>query len=339
MNTIDTIFGAVNNAQANLEAVESKLFEVYVTPVGEQHFKTETGNLITVPASKENFRVFKDNGLELSIMKGQFVPMQPKEFYDNIISTVHEFGADLDLSTLRFREFNNSKKIEFSIKMHPISFKNNKGLKDVTNIWVTFSTSYDGSKSNVIALYTERLVCLNGMVANKLEGTLKGRNTKGGKENILSYASELAQIINGAEKFSEKMQALDKIKLQKPQIEEFKKQLFGFNKAELLANEKDAKGNGRSYGILESFDLAMFHTEIEFKDLHPDYFNSPNFKQDFEKFKAKDFIEMTAFEVLQSVTRYTNHIAKIKSDKDENIRFGSGFKTNAKAQEILFELV
>lgn len=339
MNTIDTIFASVNNAQANLEKVESKLFEVHVAPIGAQEFKSESGKIIKLPASKENFRVFKDNGLELSVMKGQFVPMQPKEFYDNIISTVHEFGADLDLSTLKFREFCDSKKIEFSIKMHPISFKNNKGLKDVTNIWVTFSTSYDGTKSNVISLYTERLVCLNGMVASKLEGTLKGRNTKGGKENILSYASELAQIINGADNFSQKMQALDKIKLQKPQIEEFKKQLFGFNKAELMANEKDAKGNGRAFGILESFDRAMFETEIEFKDLHNDYFISPNYEQDFKKFKEKDFIEMTAFEVLQSVTRYTNHIAKIKSDKDENIRFGSGFKLNNKAQELLFELV
>lgn len=340
MNTLETIFANANASQANLERVENQLFKVYVTEnPGFEFTDPDTGAKIQVQADKDKFKVFKDNGYPLGVMGGQFVPMQPKEFFDNIVTTVHEFGADLDLSTLKFREFSDSRKIEFSIKMHPISFKNNKKVQDITNVWVTFSTSYDGSKSNVISLYTERLVCTNGMVANRLEGALKGRNTMSGKAKVLSYASELAQIINGASEFREKMIALDQIKLTKPQIEKFKLELLGFNKETLLANDKDAKANGKNFGILNNIDLALFKTEMEFKELPKDYFSTPQFETDFTAFKAKEYIEMTAFEVLQSVTRYTNHIAKIKTDKDENIRFGSGFKTNSKAQEILFELV
>jgi hypothetical protein len=341
MITIDNILGTVNNTQDILNNIENRLFTVYKAPNPAFVYVTPNGEKIAVKETQDSFRVFTCSGKNLSTMKGQFLPMQPKEFYDNIIATVHEFGADLDLSTLEFNEFCNSKKIEFSIKMKPFTFINNKNVLDETNLYVTFSTSYDGSKSNVISLYTERVVCTNGMVATKLEGTLKGRNTVNGKQKILSYASELAQIINGANEFSKKMQDLDKINLKKSDIEEFKKQLFGFNKATLLANEKEARANGKSYGILEAFDLAMFKTSLEFKELPKDYFTSEKFNTDFKNFKEKDYVSMSAFEVLQSVTHYTNHIAKVKTKTDisENIRFGSGFKTNNKAQEILFELV
>lgn len=339
MSTIDTIFATANASKANLEKVESQLFTVYKTPNPAFDFTTPEGKIIPVQESKQEFRVFTCDGINLSTMKGQFEAMQPKELYDNIISTVHEFGADLDLSTLQFRRFSDSKKIEFSIALKPFTFINNKKVLDETNLYVTFSTSYDGSKSSTIALYTQRVVCTNGMVANKLQGTLKGRNIMSGKAKILSYASELAEIINGATEFKEKMEALDKIKLNKAQIEKFKLELLGFNKESLLANEKDAKSNGKSFGILDSIELGMFKTENEFKELPKDYFSSPQFDIDFKAFKAKEYIEMTAFEVLQSVTNYTNHIAKIKSDKDENIRFGTGFKLNSKAQELLFELV
>jgi len=363
MNTIDTILASVNSAEQNLINVENRLFKVIKAPIpAESYFDEETGKTIELEASTEDFNIFTDKGKRLGVMKGQFEPMQPKELYDNIISTVHEFGADLDLSTLSFKTFSGSKKIEFSISLKPFTFINNKKVLDETNLFVTFSTSYDGSKSNTIALYTQRVVCTNGMVANKLQGTLKGRNILSGKAKILSYAKELAEIINGADEFREKMQALDKIKLNRVQIEEFKKKLFKINKAELLKIEEEAKAldikegntdnknlkkarqkNGRSHGILDGFDLARFNTHIEFdfatKELLNEYKKSEEFQTDFNAYKNQVFTSMTAFEVLQSVTHYTNHIAKIKSDTEENIRFGSGFDLNSKAQELLFELV
>src|SRR6478736_5924501 len=235
MNTTQNIIGNAVATQNHLAKIEASLFEVVKMPL-----------VVAVPdgfpniykAPKDAFGHYKSNGGNCIGKVGKdSTAMQPKEFFDNILSTVHEFGAELDLNTLKFREWCGSSKIEFSIKMHPISFKNNKGLNDITNLEVTFSTSYDGSKSNVISLYTERLVCTNGMVANKLQGALKGRNTIGGKAKILSYASELAQIINGANEFKEKMIALDKIKLSKQQIEAYKKSLFGYNTDSLLATD------------------------------------------------------------------------------------------------------
>jgi hypothetical protein len=246
--------------------------------------------------------------------------MQPNDFLENIIETVRDFGANLDLNTLQFNEFCGGSKIEFRIKMHPLSFKNNKGLQDITNLEVTFSTSYDGSKSSTISLYTERLVCLNGMVRSSLEGVLKGRNTIGGKAKILSYASEVAQLVEMTEGFKEQMQKLDKIKLTKKQVEAFKLSLLGYNYQTLSESDKAEHHKKQQYEILDLLDKGI---QIEFERTG-----------------------QTAFGLLQGVTYYTNHLAsrsgvatKIEPSREEYIRFNQGAKTNEKAQDLLFALV
>jgi hypothetical protein len=297
--TIENILGTVNNTKQHLAKIEASLFEVVKVPLGPidmpKFFK----------APKESFGTYKSNGGEaLGVVGKNNLPMQPKEFMDNIIATVHEFGADLDLETLTFREYCEGSKIEFSIRMKPFTFINAKKVVEETNL-------------EVISLYTERVVCTNGMVASKLQGTLKGRNTLGGKTKILSYAKELAEIINGANSFKEKMEALDKIKVTKQQIEAFKKSLLGYNAASLAESDKN---ESKREGILESVEKAI---EIEFARTG-----------------------QTAFGLLQGITYYTNHFAnsgtkntkKVITDA-EYIRFNQGFKTNEKAQELLFALV
>ncbi len=368
MNTLTSLFAGLKAENQHLANVEASLFEVVKVPVTVQNH-ADLPTFFTAP--EETYSIHKTTGgKSLGVMGATFVPMQGKEFFNNIVETVREIEKlkeqhedridelesrekltkpeqkellelkalitqNLDLKTLKFREFAGGSKIEFSIKMYPISFRNNKGLNDQTNLELTFTTSYDGSKSNVISLYTERLVCLNGMVANKLQGTLKGRNTMNGKIKVLTYASELAQIIHGANEFKTKMEALDKIKLTPSQIEQFKLGLFGFNNATLLASGKTAQATHKNYAILENFEKAL---EIEL----------PRTGQ-------------TAYGLLQSVTYYTNHIANVKAEpkagakvrknyvpskrvrnvvtNDEYIRFSTGAKTNATAQELLFALV
>ncbi len=255
-------------------------------------------------------------------MGKDFTPMQQQEFLDNILTTILDFDADLDIQTLTFNVYASGSKIEFRIKMHPISFKNDKDIDDITNIELVFSTSYDGSKSNRISLFTERLVCTNGMTALKLEGELKGRNTQGGKDKILSYTKEVAEIINGAEEFKAKMIALDKIKVSKKQVETFKKSLLGFNSETLKAEVKKAIKEGkkepnqtRKLTILKNFDEAL---NIEFERTGE-----------------------TAFGLLQGATYYTNHLANTSKtiSNDEYIRFFQGAKTNDKAQELVFAML
>jgi len=314
--TTENILQSVNSAEKHLETIKAKLFEVQQFPLVPQ-------NMPSVFKVTDKVGNYKSNGGEcLGVVGSQFVPMQPSEFLDNIIETVHEFGADLDLNTLQFKEFLNGSRIEFSIQMYPLSFKNNKGLNDITNLELTFSTAYNGTKSNTISLYTERLVCTNGMVASKLQGALKGRNTISGKAKILSYGKEVAEIVNGATEFKEKMIALDKIKVTKKQIEDYKLKLLGYNRQSLqkvheikLKADENAKLETRKINILELLENSI---DIEFKRTG-----------------------QTAFGLLQGVTHYTNHVANTSktTSNDEYIRFALGFQTNEKAQELAFAML
>lgn len=305
------ILSAITSTSKNITKIQNRFYEVVKVPM---HPKQIGGVLLKNPTNMYGVYNAKTGELLSEKSMGKdFLPMQQQEFLDNILSTIHEFGADLDLETLAFKTWGNGAKIEFSVKMFPISFKNNKGLQDITNMEMTFSTSYDGSKANRIGIFTERLVCLNGMTALKLEGELKGKNTVSGKNKILSYAREVADIFNGAIDFKQKMIALDKIAMSNVRIEEFKKQLLGFNQATLLASEK--KSEARRQSMLDNLDKAM---AIEFKRCGK-----------------------TAFGLLQGATYYTNHLSNTskKIDNDFYIRFGTGAKINDKAQALLFALV
>jgi len=322
--------------QTNLQNVEKQLFKVF-----------KVNNLVPMTLNRKKFQpitdkyaVYKTNGGKYLGMVGKvFVEMQPHEFLENIKETVKDFGANLDLTTLTFNEYCGGSRIEFSIKIEPIRFENavqrikNSGKSlselrdedmDVTDLYLTFSTSYNGSKPNTISLYTKRLICKNGMVANKLEGTLKGRNTMNGKLNILSYGEEVAKIINGTKDFKKKMIELDGIKLNDEEIEEFKLKIFGFNKETEMAKKEKLKFPEKSKSkndiLLEKIDSSI--------------------KLEFER------TGKTAFGLLQGVTHYTNHVANVKEgnqkqkySNSEYIRFNAGVKINNKAQDLLFDLI
>jgi hypothetical protein len=319
----------------NIKRVERQLFKV-----------TKMGDLIPKVAGKGNvflpitdkFGIYKTTGGQcLGTVGKVFVPMQPSEFLENIKETVKDFGAKLDLETLTFTEYCGGSRIEFRIEIEPIRFQNarqraknsGKTLKeltdkdeDITKLFLTFTTSYNGSKPNVISLFTERLVCTNGMVANKLEGTLRGKNTMNGKLNILSYGEEVAKIINGTKDFKQKMIELDMIKLNKQQIEDLKLKIFGFNAETENIKKEKMKNPTKSKNelLLEKIDESI--------------------KMEFHR------TGQTAFGLLQGVTYYTNHVANVKEGKQkqkysnsEYIRFNQGVKINNKAQELLFGLI
>lgn len=312
MTTLD-ILSNIGNTEKRISEIQTRFFKVEKIAMLPSFITL--GN-VKLENPTDMYGIYDaTNGKLLSqkSMGKDFLPLQQQEFLDNILTTIHEFGADLDLETLEFRTWGNNAKIEFRVKMYPISFKNDKGLNDITNMHMTFSTSYDGSKSSRIAIFTERLVCLNGMTALKLSGELKGRNTLGGKTKILSYAKEVAEIFNSAEDFRNKMIALDKIKVSASQVEVFKKSLLGYNRASLLASEE--KSITRKMTILETLETAI----------------------DLEMERTGE----TAFGLLQGVTYYTNHLANTskKISNDEYVRHFQGAKTNDKAQELVFALL
>lgn len=302
MNTIESILdGGMNSTAKHLEAIEARFFEVV---------KVQLHPNIEGFKSPDNYGIYKSTGGDaLSVMGKDFVPMQQREFMDSIIHTVFECGADLDLETLEFKQFKGGRQIEFSISLAPLDFENSMGLRDVTENKLTFSTSYDGSKSSAISLYTVRQVCSNGMMGWGMESVLKGKNTIGGKNKILTYCDEVMHIVEEVKKFNIKMRQLDIQKVGRSEVEAFKLKLLGYNKESLLKSEKPEP---KKMNILDKINESI---ELEFSRTGE-----------------------TAFGLLQGITHYTNHVANSSKTitDEEYIRFYQGAKLNDKAQQLVF---
>lgn len=302
------ILAVANSVNTNLTEMRGRFFNVIKEPLF-------VGNPLLVQP-KDMFAVYRTDTNKLINPKStgkDFLPMQQEEFLTNIVATVHDNNADLDLSKLTFTEFNGGSNIEFKIELDPMEFINKAEILDKTRMFLSFSTSYDGSKSNLISLFTEREICTNGLTVKDVKAMLKGRNTLGGKAKILSYALEVGRVLKGVQDFKLRCEALNKIEVSKETIEAMKKQIFGTNLAELVASDK--KNTAKIENILSAFDESV---ELEFSRTGA-----------------------TAFGLLQGVTHYTNHVAnRSKTITDEEfIRFHSGAKMNDKAQDFLFKMI
>ena len=153
------------------------------------------------------------------------------------------------------------------------------------------------------------------MVAKGIEGYIKGRNTIGGKTKVLIFVEDIAKIINSAKNFREQMELLDKKKVTRKQIEEFKLKMFGYNKESLIKEEKETdKPLKAKHNFIDAIDEAI---DLEIKRTG-----------------------QTLFGLLQGVTYYSNHVAQRSEQisQAEYIRFFQGAKTNDKAQELIFEM-
>jgi len=298
---VDAILGNVSGAQNNLAKVEAQIFDVV---------KVQLHPNLEGFKSPLSYGVYKGSGgAPLGVMGKDFVPMQPKEFLGSIVNTVYECGANLDLNTLAFKEFKGGQQIEFSIDLPKLDFTNQAGFRDETHNKLTFSTSYDGTKSSTISLYTWRQICSNGMMGWGLTSALKGKNTIGGKAKILTYCDEVVKIVTEAQTFNERLQKLDTIKMDAKRIEAFKLQLLGYNKETLL---KSDKVETKKMNILDKINESI---ELEFQRTGA-----------------------TAFGLLQGITHYTNHVANSSTtiSDEEYIRFHQGAKTNDLAQKLIF---
>jgi hypothetical protein len=297
------ILSSVNGAMENVAKVESQLFDVV---------KVQLHPNLEGFKSPLSYGVYKGTGGEsLGVMGKDFVALQPKEFLGSIIDTVHECGANLDLNTLKFQEFKGGQQIAFTIDLPKLDFTNQAGFRDETHNKLTFSTSYDGTKSSTISLYTWRQVCSNGMMGWGLTSALKGKNTIGGKAKILTYCDEVVKIVTEADTYSQRLQGLDKIRINKNEVEAFKLRLLGYNAKSLASSDK---AETKKLNILDRINSSI---ELEFSRTGE-----------------------TAFGLLQGITNYTNHEANnSKTITDEEyIRFGNGAKLNDMAQKLVFEM-
>lgn len=300
MATTADITAQIGAANANLQKVEGNLFDVVKLQL---HANIEGFN------SPETYGIYKGTGgAPLGVMGKQFDPMQPKELLKNIMETSAENGVDLRLDTLKFNEYGGGRFIEFSVDLPAIEFKNARKVNDVTEMKLTFTTSFDGSQSNQIGLFSKRLICTNGMQVwgRNADVALKAKNTTGGKKRVLTYTNEVMKVMAGAETFKEHLEGLNRINVTQKDVDTYISKLVGWD-----FNDPDQM-NSKRQSILDKINESV--------------------ALEFGRTGA------TMFGLLNGITHYTNHVANEggKYSDDEFIRFHSGYKMNNKAQQLAY---
>jgi len=283
----------------NLQEIENKLFEVEKIPL--------------VPSIEEGFfenpRVFgiykKTGGRVLGVHGSRFEAMQPAEMFKAILATAQKYER-FDLSKLTFKEYLGGEIINFDLQLEKIEFKNKAGVDDVTDVIVSFGTSYNGNLSNVINVKSFRYVCSNGLKVYGSDYKLKGKNTINGKIKALAYINEFGKILQNADNYKELLITLDKKEISDEQVKNIIYEVFDFKKSE--------KKQTRKENILKKVNESM---EIEFERTG-----------------------RTLYGVLNGFTYYSNHLANFndeKYSKDEYIYFKTGGLINEKAQKVIYK--
>ena len=283
----------------NLQEIENKLFEVEKIPL--------------VPSIEEGFfenpRVFgiykKTGGRVLGVHGSRFEAMQPAEMFKAILATAQKYER-FDLSKLTFKEYLGGEIINFDLQLEKIEFKNKAGVDDVTDVIVSFGTSYNGNLSNVINVKSFRYVCSNGLKVYGSDYKLKGKNTINGKIKALAYINEFGKILENADNYKELLITLDKKEISDEQVKNIIYEVFDFKKSE--------KKQTRKENILKKVNESM---EIEFERTG-----------------------RTLYGVLNGFTYYSNHLANFndeKYSKDEYIYFKTGGLINEKAQKVIYK--
>lgn len=257
------------------------------------------------------FATYKHTGGNaLGVVGKDFEPTQPSFILDNFTDALVDCNADL--SSLEYKELKGGSRVMFSANIGTFAYKNLRGFNDEMITRVNIITGFDGSTKTSMFLSTYRMVCANGMKSWRTEFEVSFKNTKGniGKVNHLTH--DVAKAINSQSNYKEFLQSLTKREITKKEHNEYIKRVTGIDATQY--NELTT----RSRNILDKINQAVAIEQRE--------------------------AGATAWALLNGITRYTNHMVKVGTDKEtliakaDFIYADSGAKTNDNAQKFAFEM-
>ena len=288
----------LNSQFNNLKKIEDKLFEVKKL----QYPSPQIG--FDAP---ESYGIYKNSGDWLGTVGNVYQPLQPKHFFDAVVNSLSNH-SEIDLSKMKYNEYKGGRKISFRVPLKEISFKNKAKLNDVTEVYLDFMTTFDGSGTTNVGLYSKRLVCLNGMTINVANAQIRKKHTFNKNAEVLTFTHEIGKLAQSVDNFKLFATALNSIEMTQAKIDDALTKITGYNL-------KDFKSlSTRKQNIVNSINDCI---AIEFNDTGA-----------------------TAFGLLNAITRYNTHIAPSSGrDSEEYVLFDSGAKMNEKAQKYLETII
>lgn len=286
----------LNDFNAPIQAIEEKLFDV---------------QKVQYPSPMEGFNqpkawgIYKTTGgQELGTVGSRYEPIQPKEFLHSLVNGVVESGLDLDISKLKYDEYYNGEKIAFTLPLETIGFKNDAKVDDVIETYLTFTTTFNGTGSSTLGIFSKRLICTNGWTSTKKDCYATYKHTINSNVKALIHANEITKITNvGLKNQVERFKLMNETQVTKAQQNALLEKITGYD----FKNYKEAKHKTRSImdKINESVAIEQRRTGT------------------------------TLWGLLNGITYYTNHVASEGKNQQEYILFASGAKLNKKAETVL----
>ena len=293
---------------SHLMDVQSQLFEVMKIKLQTPPMsvlKSALGNEDLEPlGDAHTYGIYKTTGGPALGTSGErFKPVQPVELLAAFTSCLDESAHGVNLAKLQYKERLGGSRIEFSVPLPGISFKNKAGINDRLDMFLTVSTGFDGT-STKFRLDVERPICTNGWTMINTEFSASIRSTLNAKERIAFSCEEIAKTIATTSDSEELIRALNNADLSGRQTTEFVERVFNLDTS---ADDISTRTQNRIDKILEAMEIEMSRTGA------------------------------TLWGALNGVTYYTNHVASTKWDRGDYIMLGTGAAVNKRAQQIALE--
>lgn len=225
-----------------VDHVRSKLFEPKL-------IQLHTGNEMF--NSPEAYGVYKSTGGDaLGVVGSRYSPMNLETMLDSIVYSIANCDVDVDLSTLRFREYLGGKKVAFTVDLPTKEIKGSPLVGDVISRRLEFRTGFDGLTKTSITEYLFRKVCENG-ATSPYSQVLSFKNTINNHMRIYNLCGHINQVILNGDKFLLNFGRLSSISMDSSDIDSFIKKVTGLS-------AKDYKTmTARSRNLLDAINRSV----------------------------------------------------------------------------------
>lgn len=247
-----------------------------------------------------------DTGDSIGVAGKNYNPIQPVNMLEVFYKNLKKAG--LNTNDMGFKSLNGGSRVVCSSLLTEFSFINQAGLEDEHKMYIDFSTSFDGSSSAKLSVYSYRLICSNGMSVKSIAQQFKFKNVKSNENKILSMPSSIISIYNRTKDYNSFIKELNNFSIKEIDVDQFI--------TYCLDIDKSAK-----YDELSTRKKNQFRT----------------FKHSVNK--EINRTGSNAFALLNGATNYTNHRISTKKSKLDSIYLYTGKKINDKAQNFVNTLV
>lgn len=318
-----------NSVSGNQETIKKNLFQAVAKPLfvkgrGSSNFDDPEVN-----------GLYKNTGGQcFGYCKGVYDILQPDEFLDTVCEALEAEGNGMvSPDNLIYKEFRGGGIISIKAPLKKMvvrsELKANADMDDIIDMYLDFTTAFDGRTASKLSIFTERLVCLNGMTTKHREIGKNFKHTKNANLRAKQYATTIVKTLENLEAYTEFMNRLATVQLDEKQKNDLIKEITGYDvvknkelvkqqlEVEKLRTSSDEKiKNAMHYKTFDTFTNLMESLEIEFN-------------------RTGD----TAYGLLQGITHFSNHNMSGNTEGEEFIKYDRGVLINDKAQDVISKLV